>query len=69
MKAAICIRKAVALQPNSYKFHHELGSIYREQKKFELAVEEAKKTIELKPDFVWAYHNMGRAFGHLAFNR
>ena len=61
-QAALCFEKAVALQPDSYKFHHELGNVYREQKQFELAVEEAKLTIELKPNFVWAYHNMGRAF-------
>lgn len=61
-EAAICLKKAVALQPDNYKFHHELGGIYREQRQFESAIEEGKLTIKLKPDFVWAYHNMGRAF-------
>lgn len=64
-EAVICFEKAVALQPDRYKFHHELGNVYREQKQFELAIEQAKQTIKLKPDFVWAYHNMARSLERL----
>jgi tetratricopeptide (TPR) repeat protein len=61
-EASICYEKAVELQPDNYKFHHELGNIFREQQNFDNAIIEAQKTIELKPDFAWAYHNLGRAF-------
>ena len=61
-EAGICLENSVALQPDQYKFHHELSNIYREQKEFAKAISSSQKTIELKSDFVWAHHNLGRCY-------
>ena len=69
-EAGICFEKSVALQPDKYKFHHELSNVYREQKEFDKAISSSQKTIELKSDFVWAHHNLGRCYqGIKAINK
>lgn len=56
------LQQAIALDPNSYESHYELGRIKFERGLYPQAVEEMEKARMLKPDFVRVWHNLGLAY-------
>jgi tetratricopeptide (TPR) repeat protein len=55
--------QAVAMAPNSYESHYELGRIYFDQGSYVQAVQELEKARALAPDFVRVWDNLGLAYG------
>jgi tetratricopeptide (TPR) repeat protein len=45
--------------PLSYRVYNNLGDVYANEGQYELAIENFKKSLELKPDYADAVHNMG----------
>ncbi len=45
-----------------YKAAYNLGNLYLEQDKPNMAIGQFKRVIKLKPDFSYAYYNMGCAY-------
>lgn len=47
------------VSPNSYRVYNNLGDVYAGEGKYELALENFKKSVELFPQYADAVHNMG----------
>lgn len=45
--------------PYSYRVYNNLGDVYAEEKNYELALENFKRSVALKPDYADAVHNIG----------
>jgi len=56
------IRAAIRLDPNNATAHYFLGRLLYTDNRFDEAIEETQKTIDLSPDFVRAYENMGLCY-------
>lgn len=56
--AIIAYRTSIRIYPTA-KAHTCLGLVYSLQGKFDMAIEECKKAIELEPCFEDSYHNIG----------
>jgi tetratricopeptide (TPR) repeat protein len=55
-------KKALAINPNYYKAHNNLGVAYARKGRLDEAISEYKKTLAIKPSFVEAYNNLGVAY-------
>jgi tetratricopeptide (TPR) repeat protein len=53
---------ALQYSPNSYRAHNEIGVIYLNQDKYDMAIPEFKESIKLNPKFDQAYDNLGVAY-------
>ncbi len=56
------IRAAIRLDPNNATAHYFLARLLYTDNRFDESIEETQKTIELAPDFVRAYENMGLCY-------
>jgi len=45
-------------QDNSFSYYNNLANVYRDQKKFEEAIEYYQKSIEVNPQYETAYQNL-----------
>jgi len=45
--------------PYSYRVYNNLGDVYADEKNYELALENFKRSVALKPDYADAVHNIG----------
>jgi Tfp pilus assembly protein PilF len=57
-KAIIAYRASIGIHPTA-RAHTNLGVVYSLQGKFDLAIEECEKAIELEPEFGDSYNNLG----------
>ncbi|MFC1646531.1 tetratricopeptide repeat protein [Candidatus Omnitrophota bacterium] len=55
-------RLALQYSPNSYRAHNEIGVIYLDQDKYDMAIPEFKESIKINPRFDQAYDNLGVAY-------
>ena len=60
--AIFFLQKSIKLNPEFDKAHYNLGNIYLEEKRYNLAVNEYKLAIKTKKDFSYYYYNMGCAY-------
>ncbi|MFZ2664444.1 MAG: tetratricopeptide repeat protein [Patescibacteria group bacterium] len=51
--------------PYSYRVYNNLGDVYAEEKNYELAIENFKRSVALKPDYADAVHNIGYIYTQL----
>jgi FkbM family methyltransferase len=58
-EAESCMRKAVALEPDSWLAHFGLAAVLHAQKRLELAISEYERTIELRPDAFDCHTGLG----------
>jgi tetratricopeptide (TPR) repeat protein len=56
------IRAAIRLDPNNATAHYFLARLLYTDNRFDEAIVETQKTIDLAPDFVRAYENMGLCY-------
>ncbi len=61
-QAILHYQKAIALSPENFVVHYNLGIIYRKLKEMDQAITEFKKAVRLNPDFVPAYINLARSY-------
>ncbi|UCD83580.1 MAG: tetratricopeptide repeat protein [Deltaproteobacteria bacterium] len=55
-------QKAIALSPENFVGHYNLGVVYRKLRYVNRAITEFKKASELNPDFIPAYMNLARCY-------
>lgn len=55
-------RLALKYSPGSYRAHNEIGVIYLNQERFDMAIPEFKEAIKINPNFDQAYDNLGVAY-------
>lgn len=60
--ADFMFNQALLADSKFYKAAYNLGNIYLEQGKPNMAVSQYKTVIKLKPEFAYAYYNMGCAY-------
>jgi protein O-GlcNAc transferase len=63
--AATYYKKAIAINPDYYKAHFNLGGLLQEQGKLQNSIESFEKALFLKPDYAEAYNNIGSVFKEL----
>ncbi len=51
--------------PYSYRVYNNLGDVYAEEKNYELAIENFKRSVALKPDYADAVHNIGYVYAQM----
>ena len=51
MKAVECYTEAISLDPSNHVFYSNRSAAYAKDKKYEQALSDAKKCVELKPDW------------------
>ncbi len=56
------IRTAIRLEPDNATAHYFLARILYTENRFDEAIDESKKTIELAPNFIRAYENLGLCY-------
>jgi tetratricopeptide (TPR) repeat protein len=61
LDAEECLRRAVALSPDSVEGHSNLGSIYVRQSRFDLAEAACRRALALSPGLVIAHQNLAGA--------
>jgi len=61
-RAEAPIRNAIQLEPNNATAHYFYARLLYTLNRFDESIEESKKTIELAPDFVRAYENLGLCY-------
>lgn len=62
VNAVFFLQKSIKLNPDFDKAHYNLGNIYLEEKRYNLAVNEYKHAVRIKKDFPFYYYNMGCAY-------
>ena len=60
--AVFFLQKSINLNPDFDKAHYNLGNIYLNEKRYNLAINEYKKAIKIKKDFAYYYYNTGCAY-------
>ena len=58
-KAAFYFRRSLELDPQDVNTQNELGNIYFELKDYAKALACYRQAIKIKPDYYWAYFNLG----------
>ena len=67
-ETAICrLKSSLDLDSEIYQTHYNLAVAYNSIQNYEGSVEEAKKVIELKPEFAEAYYTLGVAKEAIAY--
>lgn len=61
-RAEAPIRTAIRLDPGNATAHYFLARLLYTDNRFDESIEESKKTVELAPNFVRAYENMGLCY-------
>ncbi len=56
------LRRAIALDPNSFECHYELGRILYDRGSYLESVNELRRAMALDPSAVKVYHNLGLAY-------
>ena len=56
------LKRAIALQPDQYMAHYNLGCLFQVKQNFDLAIGAFKETLRLKPEFADAYHHLGVSY-------
>ena len=64
-EAEVSYNNAIALEPEFFRSHNNLGVMLQELGRQTEAEASFKKSIALKPDYVEAYYNFGRTLGAL----
>ncbi len=59
------LKKSVELDPKFPEAHLQLGNLYSDQRKYEVAVPQYEKAIALNPDLADAHYRLGQALVHL----
>ncbi len=62
------LRRAIALEPESFECHYELGRIYYDRGSYLNSVHELEKAKALDPSAVKTYHNLGLAYAGIGEN-
>ena len=62
-------KQLIEMDQNDAVLHYGLGVEYLRQETIPAAVEEFRRTLELKPDYSAAYRDLGRALEKLDQNR
>jgi len=58
------LKKSVALDPKFPEAHLQLGNLYSDQKKYEVAIAQYQQAIALNPDLADAHYRLGQALVH-----
>ncbi|CAH3177665.1 unnamed protein product, partial [Porites evermanni] len=64
-KAVDCYTEAISLDPSNHVFYSNRSAAYAKDKKYEQALADAKKCVELKPDWGKGYSRLGAALSFL----
>ncbi|XP_068729564.1 stress-induced-phosphoprotein 1-like [Montipora capricornis] len=64
-KAIECYTEAISLNPSEHVFYSNRSAAYAKDKKYEQALADAKKCVELKPDWGKGYSRLGAALSFL----
>ncbi|KAM7448655.1 Stress-induced-phosphoprotein 1 [Porites harrisoni] len=64
-KAVECYTEAISLDPSNHVFYSNRSAAYAKDKKYEQALADAKKCVELKPDWGKGYSRLGAALSFL----
>jgi len=59
------LKKSVALDPKLPEAHLELGNLYSDQKKYDVAIVQYRQAIALNADLADAHYRLGQALVHL----
>lgn len=65
-KAVECYSEAIVLDPSNHVFYSNRSAAYAKDKKYEQALSDAKKCVELKPDWGKVRNNFQ---AHILFDR
>src|ERR1700750_537541 len=65
-QAVDLLKKAIALQPNLFMAHYNLGRVYQMTGESDLAIESFKHAVDLNPEFVAALHELGVSYNKSA---
>ena len=58
--ALLHYKKAIEIQPHSWSIHQKCAHILLKQSKWQDSIDECHKVIELNPNYIWSYYNLGR---------
>jgi len=58
------LKKSVALDPKFPEAHLQLGNLYSDQKKYEVAIAQYQQAIALNPDLADVHYRLGQALVH-----
>ncbi|KAL9952289.1 hypothetical protein ACROYT_G039524 [Oculina patagonica] len=64
-KAIECYTEAIVLDPSNHVFYSNRSAAYAKDQKYEQALTDAKKCVELKPDWGKGYSRLGAALSFL----
>jgi len=62
VNAVFFLQKSILLNPKFDKAHYNLGNIYLEEKRFNMAISEYKRAVKYKKNFPYNYYNTGCAY-------
>jgi len=65
-RAVDLLKRTIALQPNLFMAHYNLGRVYQMTDELDLAIESFKHALELNPEFVAALHELGVSYNKSA---
>lgn len=57
--AIFYLKKAIETDSKNYKAHYNLGNLYFNAEKYNMALDEYRKVLRIKKDFAYAYYNKG----------
>lgn len=57
--AIFYLKKAIETDNKNYKAHYNLGNLYFNAEKYNMALDEYRKVLRIKKDFAYAYYNKG----------
>ena len=57
--AIFYLKKAIETDNKNYKAHYNLGNLYFNAEKYNMALDEYRKALKIKKDFAYAYYNKG----------
>lgn len=57
--AAFMYQHAILINPKYYKPYYNLGVLYLEDERYNMAADNLKKAARYKPDFAYAHYNLG----------
>jgi tetratricopeptide (TPR) repeat protein len=54
-----CYQRSIALKPDFFEAHYNLGGAFHECGRFDEAISHYEEALALKPDFIDAHYNFG----------